>query len=407
MIPHLVCWIPTLPLLPNGKVDRSQLRARATVDANTMLNDHAEEEGSDEPGDEVEERLCKIIEALLGRTPIRRSSNFFDAGGHSLLASRLVFRIQEAFDIPFTLMNVFNMPVIKAMADEIKQAIATKVSNQPSTTTPTTTPVSEKFHIPPVLAFSEEPDKLFLFCIPMITGLGHIFAALSRSTDLFNVVALNDPGYVALDEFPQNQPSTGHAGTLRNSSMHTIESQAKYYYARIVEELGRIGSATPGSARFNILGFSYGGNVAVEVAHLAQSAGWTVNLFVLDSEVHLMHEIEQMQTYLDKIARAVLPMAMSAVGLPFDDMGEQGARLKHDIEVRTLANSRALYAHVMPRYEGHVTLFRAELNVNHGFVPLVGSLDEVVLRGDHFRLLDERSGNLSVISTKVSEVIHA
>ncbi|EKM50765.1 uncharacterized protein PHACADRAFT_57225, partial [Phanerochaete carnosa HHB-10118-sp] len=108
MIPHLVCWILTLPLSPNGKVDRPQLRARAAVDADSMLNNITEEENaSDEPEDEVEERLCRIIEALLHRAPIRRTSNFFDAGGHSLLASRLAFRIQEAFAIPFALMDVF------------------------------------------------------------------------------------------------------------------------------------------------------------------------------------------------------------------------------------------------------------------------------------------------------------
>ncbi|EKM50792.1 uncharacterized protein PHACADRAFT_264311 [Phanerochaete carnosa HHB-10118-sp] len=405
MIPHLVCWVPTLPLSPNGKVDRHQLLARAIVDADSMLNDTTEGDGPDEHEDEVEERLCRIMEVLLGRTPIRRSSNFFDAGGHSLLASRLVFRIQEAFDVPFTLMNVFNMPKVKAMAGKIREAIAAKASDQPSTT-PAIAPASEKFHVPSVLVFSQEPHKPFLFCVPMVTGLGHMFSGLSLSTDLFNVIALNDPGYVALDDFLPDQPSTGHASTLLDPDMYTVENQGKYYYARIVEELGRVSGAKPGSAPFNILGYSYGGHVAVEAARLAQSAGWTVNLFVLDSEVYFMHEVDLTPAYVELIAHAALPMAMGAVGLPFDDMGEQGVHLKRDIEVRTLANSRVLYAHVMPRYEGHVTLFRAESNVKHGFVPLVSSLDEVVLRGDHYRLLEEGSGNLSTISAKVSEVIN-
>ncbi|EKM50745.1 uncharacterized protein PHACADRAFT_61601, partial [Phanerochaete carnosa HHB-10118-sp] len=108
MIPHLVHWVPTLPLTLNGKLDRYQLQARAVVDVGSMLNDLTEDQdASDEPEDEVEERLCRIMEAVLERTPIHRSSNFFHAGGHSLLASRLVFRIEESFSVPFTLADVF------------------------------------------------------------------------------------------------------------------------------------------------------------------------------------------------------------------------------------------------------------------------------------------------------------
>ncbi|EKM57378.1 uncharacterized protein PHACADRAFT_255103, partial [Phanerochaete carnosa HHB-10118-sp] len=407
MIPHLVRWIPTLPLTPNGKADRHQLRARAATDVDSMLNDDAEEDGSGEPEDEVEKRLCRIMEALLGCTSIRRSTNFFDAGGHSLLASRLVFRMQEAFDIPFALMDVFHSPVVKAMAGKIRQAIAARPVDQISTTPPTLAPVYEEFHVPPVLVFSEEPRKPFLFCVPMATGLGHTFAALSRSTDLFNVIALNDPGYVAPDDFPQDQVSTGHANTLRNPGMHTVENHAKYYYARIVEELARIGTTKPGAAPFNILGYSYGGHVAVEVARLAQDEGWTINLFVLDTSVHPVHEAKLSQTQIEEAAHVVLPTVMSVVKLPLGNMGEQGARLKHDIEVRTLTNIHTLHAHVMPRYEGHVTLSRTESNSGHGFVPLVGSLDEVLLHGNHYHLLEEESGNLSVISAKVSAVLNA
>lgn len=59
----------------------------------------------------------------------------------------------------------------------------------------------------------------------------------------------------------------------------------------------------------------------------------------------------------------------------------------------------------MPRYEGHVTLFHTKSNAGHGFARLVGSLDEVLLRGNHYRMLEEEFCNLSVISAKVSAFI--
>ena len=407
MIPHVVRWTPILPLLPSGKLDRRQLQARTAAEVDSLQTALADDENaSDGPEDEIEERLCRIMEAVLGRTPIYRSSNFFDAGGHSLLAPRLAFRIQEAFSVPFTLMDVFNMPLLKTMAEKIRSMTATSGQSPPAMTTMSTA-TSEKLDIPPLLAFSEVPNKPYLFCIPMITGLGFSFAALSRSTDLFNVVALNDPGYCALHDFPSDQLSTGHATILRTPDTHTVENQGRYYYVRIVEELRRVGIAKPGDAPFNILGYSYGGRVAVEAARIAQSESWNVNLFILDSSAYPVHEAKQEQVKIDEDALTILQMAVSAVGLRLDSMGEQGVRLNGDIEVRTLANFRALCAHVMPSYQGHVTLFRTESNADHGFAPLVDSLDEVMLQGNHYRLLEEGFGNLSIITAKVSAAINA
>ncbi|EKM49087.1 uncharacterized protein PHACADRAFT_202030 [Phanerochaete carnosa HHB-10118-sp] len=407
MILHLVCWIPTLPLMPNGKVDHHQLRARAATNIDSMLNNDAEEDGSGEPEDEVKKQLCRIMEALLGCTSIRQFTNFFDVGGHSLLASRLVFRMQEAFNIPFALMDVFHSPVGKAMAGKIRQAIATRPVDQISMTPLTLALVYEEFHVPSVLVSFEEPRKPFLFCILMATGLGHTFTALSRSTNLFNVIALNDPGYVTPDDFPQDQVSTDHANTLCNPGIHTVENHAKYYYAHIVEELARIGTTEPDAAPFNILGYSYSGHVAVEMARLTQDEGWTINLFVLHTSVHPMHEAKLLQTQIEEAAHVVLLTVMSIIKLPLSNMGEQGARLKHNIEVCTLTNIYTLYAHVMPQYKGHVMLFRTESNSGHGFVPLIGSLDEVFLHGNHYHLFQEESGNLSMISAKVSAVLNA
>ncbi|EKM49452.1 uncharacterized protein PHACADRAFT_201715 [Phanerochaete carnosa HHB-10118-sp] len=65
------------------------LQARAVANANTVLVDDVKEDGSGEP----KGRLCRIMEVLLGCAPVLRPLDFFDAGCHSLLASRLAFRI--------------------------------------------------------------------------------------------------------------------------------------------------------------------------------------------------------------------------------------------------------------------------------------------------------------------------
>lgn len=55
----------------------------------------------------------------------------------------------------------------------------------------------------------------------------------------------------------------------------------------------------------------------------------------------------------------------------------------------------------------HSWFSRAEGNYDHGFKPLVDSLDEIVLAGNHYRLLEEQFGNLPVVAGKVLEVIKA
>ncbi|GJE93807.1 hypothetical protein PsYK624_099690 [Phanerochaete sordida] len=395
-VPFLLRWLPTLPVSPNGKVDRRVLLSRAGVDvASAQRNDTDRSRG--EPVDETEARLCRIMETVLGCEAVGRSENFFNAGGHSLLAPRLAFRVQDAFGVPFTLMDVFNRPTPKAMAEKIRQLLADapighRTSNGDAKGT-------EDFIITPALIFSNEPGRPFLFCVPMFTGLGFSFAPLSRSMDRFNVVAMNDPHYIALDDFPPDSPSASYAATLRTPDGHTVPNQAQYYYALILEEIARLGA--PLDAPLNILGYSYGGHVAMEVARLAQDAGRVVHLFVLDSAAHAVRAMDEAQARAD--AGTILAMGTRIVG-GGDAGGALGERMRAEIEERSVVNFRTLCEHEVRPYNGRMTLFRTEANADHGFAEFVDELDEIVLHGNHYRLLEEASGNLPLIAGKIGAV---
>jgi amino acid adenylation domain-containing protein len=84
MLPSHVLDIPSLPLLPNGKIDRHQLPAPASVAPTTDATVHA-------PVPTLtpnEEAVAAIWRQLLQLEAIGPSDNFFDLGGHSLLAAR-------------------------------------------------------------------------------------------------------------------------------------------------------------------------------------------------------------------------------------------------------------------------------------------------------------------------------
>ena len=59
----------------------------------------------------------------------------------------------------------------------------------------------------------------------------------------------------------------------------------------------------------------------------------------------------------------------------------------------------------MQPYPGHATFFRTEANISNEFTGLLGSVDDVLLSGHHFGLLDARIGQTGVIAEKVGQVI--
>ena len=91
MIPSSFVSLSTLPLTPNGKVDRKALPApdqtRPSLDRQYVP-----------AHDAVERQLVSIWENVLGVHPIGIQDKFFDLGGHSMLAVRVIAQIEKAFD---------------------------------------------------------------------------------------------------------------------------------------------------------------------------------------------------------------------------------------------------------------------------------------------------------------------
>lgn len=83
MIPAKFVELAALPLNPNGKVDR---RVLAELNATELAVDT----DYSAPGDERERALCEIWQKVLHRKRIGVRDNFFDMGGHSLLAASVV-----------------------------------------------------------------------------------------------------------------------------------------------------------------------------------------------------------------------------------------------------------------------------------------------------------------------------
>jgi tyrocidine synthetase-3 len=70
---------------------------------------------------EVEEKLVAIWEEVLGREKIGVKDNFFDLGGHSLIAMQMISRINKEFDVIINFMSLFGNPTIEGLNDEIEK----------------------------------------------------------------------------------------------------------------------------------------------------------------------------------------------------------------------------------------------------------------------------------------------
>src|SRR5262249_19374191 len=103
MVPAAFVFLPALPRLPNGKIDRRRLPQPAPdATASNRIG----------PRSPIESVLLEAWQAVLGRSGFGVRNNFFDLGGHSLLATQIVSRISATFKVDLPVRSVFEHPTI-------------------------------------------------------------------------------------------------------------------------------------------------------------------------------------------------------------------------------------------------------------------------------------------------------
>jgi pyochelin synthetase len=109
MVPAKVEFLDALPLTPNGKVDRRALPA-----PKGSRQELAEEAFA--PHNEVEEQLARIFAEVLGLQRMGVEEDFFDSGGNSLLALKLIARVEKALGRRISLATLLEAPTVRELA---------------------------------------------------------------------------------------------------------------------------------------------------------------------------------------------------------------------------------------------------------------------------------------------------
>lgn len=110
MVPATLMVLDAFPLTPNGKLDRAALGLLGQSGSER-------EEVFVAPRNEWETGLVEIWERLLGTKPISVTDNFFNLGGHSLMAVRLFSEIKLRFSVTLPLASIFRAATVEQLAE--------------------------------------------------------------------------------------------------------------------------------------------------------------------------------------------------------------------------------------------------------------------------------------------------
>ncbi|MDJ0901106.1 MAG: amino acid adenylation domain-containing protein [Xenococcus sp. MO_188.B8] len=114
MVPSFFVALDELPLTPNGKIDRQSLPNLQSI--RVQNNDDFAV-----PQNELERQLIDIWERVLTLKTVKVNDNFFDLGGHSLMAVQLFTEIEKIFGKKLPLATLFQATTVKALANIIRQ----------------------------------------------------------------------------------------------------------------------------------------------------------------------------------------------------------------------------------------------------------------------------------------------
>ncbi|WP_110207171.1 non-ribosomal peptide synthetase [Nocardioides daejeonensis] len=229
-VPSAWVTVPQIPVGSTGKADRRRL-LREHPPRIAVTEEHA-------PVSLLEQQVADLVAGLLGIEQAPRDADFFDLGGDSLSALRLLAGIDDDFGVSVTLADVFEHPTVAELATLVASG------------------GSGRTGLEPVLTLRRgDPERAPLVLLPPAGGLGWCWTGLLRAlpADL-PVIALQAPGIGAgTPELPADLDA------LARRQLETIRSLV-------------------GLGAFRVAGWSLGGMAAQAVGALARAEGQQVDL---------------------------------------------------------------------------------------------------------------------------------
>jgi natural product biosynthesis luciferase-like monooxygenase protein len=116
MVPSHFVVLSEFPQTPNGKIDRRALPAPERL---APAGGRPTPRG---PASEVEAKIAAIWQDVLGIVSAGRDDNFFDIGGHSLLAVKALRLLRDTFEKELAITDLFRFPTVSSLATYLASA---------------------------------------------------------------------------------------------------------------------------------------------------------------------------------------------------------------------------------------------------------------------------------------------
>lgn len=229
-IPSELMFLDELPVTPQGKVDRRKLGSLSGSGRTTIVKQRPLE-----PRTPTEMQLVKIWSVLLRREEVALDDNFFDIGGHSLAAMRMLDEIDRLLERRLAPGDLMNAPTVRRLAQLIDQPERTGS----------------------LVRFQPRSNKLPFVWLPGADGDVFVFRQLADRLDGdIPVHAFEPPGIDG-----QSVP------------IESIESLAVRYVDELLD--------THPTGPFCLGGYCFGGFVAYEMARQLEDRGYSVPIVAL------------------------------------------------------------------------------------------------------------------------------
>ena len=304
-VPSRFEFLQALPLTLNGKLDRLALKP-STQAAISRTRDYVAPHGI------YECALAQDFEAILGIDRVGATENFFESGGHSLLAARLALEIENRCGQVLPLSAILSAPTIQQLGCLLRKAQDALPRQSPT-----------------LIRGGDEKNPP-LFCVHGSGGSAMEFQQLSRYLNQSHALYGFNPKGIDGREMPQS--SARKMAALYIREMKTVQRRGPYF----------------------ICGFSMGGLIAFEMASQLRAANEEVGLVAL-FDTHL----SQRKLNFKSAARENLGFHFWQFNFAARILSRKIAQ--REVRQRHLVRShlRAMNAYQPPRFDGKIAYFRA------------------------------------------------
>jgi len=388
MIPNDWCFLEKLPLTANNKVDRRQL-PNPSKNRDNLSYDLFEAKN------EYDEMAIEIWSKILNLKVIESDSDFFENGGHSILALEAMSLVEKKIGSRFPINTIFKYPKIKDFSDFLQ--------NQNSIDWGCIVPIKPNGH--------KDPVYLIHGAGANITPFYSVAKYLDSDQPVFGIQA---KGLNGIDE-----------------PLKTIEEMATFYIDTLVKQNPK--------GPYNLAGQSFGAYVAFEMAKQMKKRGLDVGkIILLDVSAY---QSASKQEFLEKwiatikyeLNKRIIDISLLIKNptsftrmksksflrkkrkirkmLNFELQTEE-SNLFHTIQKIRRINHKAMDEYFLSPYEGKIFLFKAKIMTflvkdkeYYDWLPYAKEIFPIEVEGDHNSMIEDPE-HVKKFSEKLQTVLN-